>query len=117
MWTLADVPADGRPVVGCDEAGAAWTVAVDATVVRAHQHAAGARGQPPSDGDPGRLGVAGLSAPVRIRAEANYKDRETLGRSRGGLTSKIHRLADTRCRPLARVTSSGQRHDSLALSR
>ena len=29
---------------GCDEAGGrAWTVAVDATVVRAHQHAAGAR--------------------------------------------------------------------------
>jgi hypothetical protein len=28
--------------VGCDEAeGQAWTVAADATVVRAHQHAAG----------------------------------------------------------------------------
>jgi transposase len=37
-----------------------------------------------------------------------------LGRSRGGLTSKIHLLADSRCRPLARVTSAGQRHDSLA---
>jgi hypothetical protein len=30
---------------GCDEAaGAAWTVAVDATMVRAHQHAAGPAG-------------------------------------------------------------------------
>ena len=38
-----------------------------------------------------------------------------MGRSRGGLTTKIHLLADTRCRPLARVTSAGQRHDSLAL--
>jgi transposase len=47
-------------------------------------------------------------------AEANYKNREALGRSRGGLTSKIHLLADSGCRPLARVTSSGQRHDSLA---
>ena len=29
---------------GCDQdAGRGWTVAVDATVVRAHQHAAGAR--------------------------------------------------------------------------
>ena len=37
-----------------------------------------------------------------------------MGRSRGGLTSKIHLLADSGCRPLARVTSSGQRHDSLA---
>jgi transposase len=53
---------------------------------------------------------------VRIRAEANYKDRETLGRSRGGLTSKIHLLADPQCRPLARVTSAGQRHDSLAFA-
>jgi hypothetical protein len=30
------------------------------------------------------------------------------------LTSKIHLLADSGCRPLAQVTSSGQRHDSLA---
>jgi len=40
-------------------------------------------------------------------------DREALGRSRGGLTSKIHLAADSHCRPLARVTSAGQRHDSL----
>ena len=42
------------------------------------------------------------------------RDREALGRSRGGLTSKIHLAADSHCRPLARVTSAGQRHDSLA---
>jgi Transposase DDE domain len=30
------------------------------------------------------------------------------------LTGKIHLLADSRCRPLARVTSAGHRHDSLA---
>jgi transposase len=29
------------------------------------------------------------------------------------LTSKIHLAADSCCRPLARVTSAGQRHDSL----
>jgi transposase len=40
--------------------------------------------------------------------------REALGRSRGGLTTKIHLLAEPGCRPLARVTSAGQRHDSLA---
>jgi len=39
-----------------------------------------------------------------------------LGRSRGGLTSKIHLAADSRCRVLARVTSAGQRHDSLAFA-
>ena len=51
---------------GCDEAeGAAWVVAADATVVRAHQHAAGARHAPPRDIAAGRLAVAGLSAPAR----------------------------------------------------
>ena len=40
--------------------------------------------------------------------------REAFGRSRGGLTSKIHLAADTRCRPISRVTSAGHRHDSLA---
>jgi transposase len=35
---------------GCDEAeGEDWTVSVDSTVVRAHQHAAGARHAPPAD--------------------------------------------------------------------
>jgi transposase len=37
-----------------------------------------------------------------------------LGRSRGGLSTKIHLLADTRCRPLARGSTGGQRHDSVA---
>jgi Transposase DDE domain len=33
----------------------------------------------------------------------------------GGLTTtKIHLLADSRCRPLARGTTAGQRHDSVA---
>jgi transposase len=39
---------------GCDrEEGLDWTVAVDGTVVRAHQHAAGARHQPPAELDTG----------------------------------------------------------------
>src|SRR5512144_1520428 len=41
------------------------------------------------------------------------RDREGLGGSRGGLTSKIQLAADTGCRVLSRVTSAGQRHDSL----
>ena len=53
---------------GCDaEAGSGWMVAVDATVVRAHQHAAGARRRPPADIDPARLAPAQLSAPARSR--------------------------------------------------
>jgi len=52
---------------GCDTGeGAEWTVGVDSTVVRAHQHAAGARHRQPADVDPDRLagvleGVAGPS--------------------------------------------------------
>jgi transposase len=37
-----------------------------------------------------------------------------LGRSRGGLSTKIHLLADVQCRPLAQGTTAGQRHDSVA---
>ena len=39
-----------------------------------------------------------------------------MGRSRGGLTSKIHLAADARCRPIARITTAGHRHDSLAFA-
>jgi transposase len=38
--------------------------------------------------------------------------REAIGRSRGGLTTKIHLAADPRCRPVARLTSPGQHGDS-----
>jgi transposase len=36
-----------------------------------------------------------------------------LGRSRGGLSTKIHLAADRRCRPLTTLTTAGQRHDSI----
>ena len=50
---------------GCDESeGEDWTAAVDATVVRAHQHAAGARHAPPKDIDPARLAPTVLSSPA-----------------------------------------------------
>jgi transposase len=37
---------------------------------------------------------------------------EALGRSRGGLSTKIHLVADRRCRPIARILSPGQHGDS-----
>jgi transposase len=50
---------------GCDEEeGATWTAAIDATVVRAHQHAAGARHKPPRDIDPAQLAPTELTAPA-----------------------------------------------------
>jgi len=53
---------------GCDqEYGQDWTIAADATVVRAHQHAAGARRRPPADVDPARLAPIELSTSLRPR--------------------------------------------------
>ncbi|MCI4145762.1 IS5 family transposase [Streptomyces sp. MMS20-AI2-20] len=62
-----------------------WLVSVDSTIVRAHQHAAGA---------PKR----GLHFPG-------------LGRSRGGLTSKIHLACDGAGRPLAFTVTGGNTND------
>ena len=42
--------------------GSEWTVAVDGAVVRAHQHAAGARHRPPADVDPEVLAPLELDA-------------------------------------------------------
>ncbi|MFJ2923421.1 transposase [Streptomyces massasporeus] len=39
-----------------------------------------------------------------------------MGRSRGGLTTKIHLAADARCRPLAFVLTAGQAGDAPAFT-
>lgn len=59
---------------------------VDGTVVRAHQHAAGAAGG---------------------------QDGEALGRSRGGFSTKVHLRAEGGGKPLALVLSGGERHESV----
>ncbi|MFF8730657.1 IS5 family transposase [Streptomyces sp. NPDC015171] len=71
-----------------------WTVSVDSTVVRAHQHAAGA----PQKGAEGR----------------NEPADHALGRSRGGLSTKIHLAADGYARPLALAITAGQAGDAPA---
>jgi transposase len=43
--------------------------------------------------------------------DSNRAGREGLGRSRGGLSTKIHLIADRRCRPLTRITTPGQHGD------
>jgi putative transposase len=55
-------------------------------------------------------------------AESNYKnpavaepDDHALGRSRGGLTTKIHALTDTATCPVAMSLTPGQAHDNPAL--
>ena len=63
-----------------------WTIHyVDGTVVRAHQHAAGAQGG---------------------------QEHEALGRSRGGFSTKVHLRAEGGGKPLAFVISGGERHES-----
>ena len=61
---------------------------------------------------------AALRPPRRSRgASANDKKaarqagREALGRSRGGLSTKIHLIADRRCRPITRILTPGQHGD------
>jgi Transposase and inactivated derivatives len=61
-----------------------WLVSVDSTIVRAHQHAGGSK--------------RGLRSPA-------------LGRSRGGLTSKIHLACDALGRPLAFTLTGGNTND------
>ncbi|WP_443041169.1 IS5 family transposase [Streptomyces sp. B21-102] len=71
-----------------------WLVQIDSTIVRAHQHAAAT----------GRKGGS--------TGRTNRND-HALGRSRGGLTTKIHLACDGRGRPLAILVTPGQRHDSI----
>jgi len=88
-------------LTGADAAGAIeWEVCVDSTTVRAHQHAAGAR-RHSSRSDQARK-------TIHLREEA-------LGRSRGGLTTKVHLACDGRGRPVSVVLTPGQRHDSTQL--
>ncbi|QES17874.1 IS5 family transposase [Streptomyces venezuelae] len=49
-------------------------------------------------------------------APAGEPEDHALGRSRGGLTTKIHLAADSRCRPLAFVLTPGQAGDAPAFS-
>ncbi|MFJ9714162.1 IS5 family transposase [Streptomyces sp. NPDC101234] len=92
-----------------------WDVSVDSTVVRAHQHAAGAHrsaaGTPlkggRGGGTPAREAIAEPGRPPGGGGAGG----EGLGRSRGGFTSKLHLSADGGCRPLSLIVTPGQRAD------
>lgn len=45
--------------------------------------------------------------------ESASTDQEALGRSRGGLTTKVHLAADARARTISRVITPGQRLDAV----
>ena len=76
-----------------------WTVNVDCTICRAHQHAAGAR----RDGQAQKEPPGGLATEPADHA---------LGRSRGGLTTKIHLACEQGQKPSAILVTGGQRGDS-----
>jgi transposase len=76
-----------------------WDVSVDSTIARAHQHAAGARRQPQAQTEP----------PGGVRVEP---DDHALGRSRGGLTTKLHLACEQGHKPLSMLLTAGQRGDS-----
>jgi hypothetical protein len=94
---------------------AEWSVGVDSTVLRAHQHPADTHHAPP----PHLIAKDVVSTKADTGSWANDKesssntDREALGRSLGGLTTTIHLAADARARPISRVITPGQRHDSV----
>ena len=70
-----------------------WDVSVDSTVARAHQHAAGARIRGELQAEP----------PGGTQAEpADH----ALGRSRGGLTTKVHLSCEQRQKPLSIVITA-----------
>ncbi|MFD4562129.1 IS5 family transposase [Streptomyces sp. NPDC058469] len=75
-----------------------WDVSVDSTIARAHQHAAGARKK-------------GRSRRSLLAASTPSPD-HGLGRSRGGLTTKLHLAVEQGQKPLSLLVTAGQRHDS-----
>ncbi len=60
------------------------------------------RGAPPNDKNP-------QAAPANPAKPGG--DREAPGRSRGGLSTKVHLAADRRCRPVTRILTPGQHGD------
>jgi transposase len=81
-----------------------WDVSVDSTISRAHQHAAGARTRPQEQVEP----AGGVQPEPADHA---------LGRSRGGLTTKLHLACEQGQRPLAMLLTAGQRGDSPQFTR
>ncbi|MFE5585618.1 IS5 family transposase [Kitasatospora sp. NPDC056531] len=75
-----------------------WNISVDSTIARAHQHAAGAR----------KRGTCRSSRPAASSSSPDHG----LGRSRGGLTTKIHLAVEQAQKLMSLVITAGQRGDS-----
>jgi transposase len=84
LVTALQARADARGLI-------TWDVSVDSTIVRAHQHAAGARRDHAVPGEP---------------------EDHALGRSRGGWSTKLHLACEQGRRLMSLVLTGGHRGDS-----
>lgn len=89
MFTSLQARADAAGLI-------TWDVSVDSMVARAHQHAADARRDPLAQVEP----------------PAGEPDDHGLGRSRGGLTTKVHLSCEQGQKLMSLVVTAGQRGDS-----
>jgi hypothetical protein len=98
-WQLAGIWAailTGLQSLSAEAGLIVWVVSVDSTITRAHQHAAGARRHPEAQRTP----------PAGEPAD------HALGRSRGGLSTKVHLAAEQGRKTLAMTLTPGQAADS-----
>lgn len=91
LVTALQTVADAAGLIG-------WQVSVDSTVVRAHQHAAGARTRPQAQAEP----PGGVDVEPADHA---------LGRSRGGWSTKLHLACEQGQRLLSLILTAGHRGD------
>ncbi|MFJ3445980.1 IS5 family transposase [Streptomyces sp. NPDC086081] len=92
IFTQLQARADAKDVI-------TWDLNVDSTVSRVHQHAAGAR----------KKGICRKEPPGGVATEpADHGP----GRSRGGLTTKLHLAVEQGQKPMSIVVTAGQRGDS-----
>nr|EMP11107.2 transposase [Gordonia sp. NB41Y] len=85
-----------------------WKISVDATISRAHQHATNTT-RPDQD-------TGASSNHKNLASNGGEPAGHGIGRSRGGLTTTIHRAVDGKGRPLANIVSGGQRNDGVMLA-
>ncbi|WP_406260123.1 IS5 family transposase [Actinacidiphila glaucinigra] len=92
IFTQLQARADAKDLI-------TWDLNVDSTVCRAHQHAAGARKR-------------GTFKRNRLAVSPPSRNDHGLGRSRGGLTTKLHLAVEQGQKPMSIVITAGQRGDS-----
>ena len=77
--------------------------------------AGGERGRHGRAGSPARCGSTHKAESQRSKKGLGHSLEEALGRSRGGLSTKVHLACDGKGRPLSVVLTPGQRHSSTQL--